>query len=663
MPVSELHAACVHLGHALEQTDFFHLNVDSVQYALTMLCDETETQGYPRIVALILPYLLMHDKCLQLSQQNPMFQVLISNNALKLLNQGRERPYIFTTLASAVRTASLTHPDAIAILPFEPLVTTIARHPPLLRPEFQLEQIMSQKLRQFGTERTYESYYGKSLSYGLASIYSFLNCLPQISSHTAKTLVIIDGLLTPWLTQPADAPVYHPWKSTTQLHIILILTCHALPNLSVPDATTYEHQFYSALASEKLPRYRFLFEWILLRLYIAHPPLRPSALTRLDQMDLSSPKHCVSLLKISGMLSRLPDTSHAQLLGLANRMNALSACPKTAVRHEAQWQFLALYDHAVCHDISDVTENPALKALADALRRLDAYIRPPAWKMAEAFDPIRDHTVTFLVEGGYMTIEPVIDGKMLRRADFLALHKEDERRNGAAGPFPPQAPLIPLGDPVTTSTQSSPPPDAPRSPKPTVSTTSTTLQIKPTSHPKKYPLALIATLIASPTNLGGITRAAEALGASALYMSKPESVVNSREFKATAVSSQHHIAIETLNREDLRDFMTARRRRGWDVVGVEQTDGGVVLGAPPSPAPSSWSGQTTGRKADATFKAETLLLLGSEREGIPGELLGACDWCVEVPLAGVTRSLNVQTAGAVVMYEYGRQMRGREGER
>jgi tRNA guanosine-2'-O-methyltransferase len=41
--------------------------------------------------------------------------------------------------------------------------------------------------------------------------------------------------------------------------------------------------------------------------------------------------------------------------------------------------------------------------------------------------------------------------------------------------------------------------------------------------------------------------------------------------------------------------------------------------------------------------------------GMPAAVLGECDILVEIPQVGVTRSLNVQTAAAIVLFEYGRQ--------
>jgi tRNA G18 (ribose-2'-O)-methylase SpoU len=48
------------------------------------------------------------------------------------------------------------------------------------------------------------------------------------------------------------------------------------------------------------------------------------------------------------------------------------------------------------------------------------------------------------------------------------------------------------------------------------------------------------------------------------------------------------------------------------------------------------------------------LLLGSERTGLPAELVDTCDETVSIPLAGAAESLNVAVAGALALYELSR---------
>jgi RNA methyltransferase, TrmH family len=48
------------------------------------------------------------------------------------------------------------------------------------------------------------------------------------------------------------------------------------------------------------------------------------------------------------------------------------------------------------------------------------------------------------------------------------------------------------------------------------------------------------------------------------------------------------------------------------------------------------------------------LLLGSERTGLPAELVDTCDETVSIPLAGAAESLNVAVTGALALYELSR---------
>lgn len=50
-------------------------------------------------------------------------------------------------------------------------------------------------------------------------------------------------------------------------------------------------------------------------------------------------------------------------------------------------------------------------------------------------------------------------------------------------------------------------------------------------------------------------------------------------------------------------------------------------------------------------------LFGNEVEGLKAELLAACDLSVQIPMLGVKHSLNVATAGGVVIYELLRKYR------
>ena len=57
---------------------------------------------------------------------------------------------------------------------------------------------------------------------------------------------------------------------------------------------------------------------------------------------------------------------------------------------------------------------------------------------------------------------------------------------------------------------------------------------------------------------------------------------------------------------------------------------------------------------------KVVLLLGAEKEGLAAELIQLCDVCVEIPQAGMIRSLNVHVTGAICMFEYVRAAMARE---
>ena len=44
------------------------------------------------------------------------------------------------------------------------------------------------------------------------------------------------------------------------------------------------------------------------------------------------------------------------------------------------------------------------------------------------------------------------------------------------------------------------------------------------------------------------------------------------------------------------------------------------------------------------------MVLGHEREGIPGEAMALLDVAVEIPMIGIGASLNVAVAGSLVLY-------------
>ena len=107
---------------------------------------------------------------------------------------------------------------------------------------------------------------------------------------------------------------------------------------------------------------------------------------------------------------------------------------------------------------------------------------------------------------------------------------------------------------------------------------------------------------------------------------------------SVAVSSHLHFPVVQLSAAAVQAFLVDRKNEGFTVVGIEQTDRSMILGS-----------------EEAKLPQKVVLVVGSEKEGMPALILTECDLLVEIPQQGITRSLNVQTAVAIVLYEHARQ--------
>ncbi|KAH8045843.1 hypothetical protein JL722_13999 [Aureococcus anophagefferens] len=110
----------------------------------------------------------------------------------------------------------------------------------------------------------------------------------------------------------------------------------------------------------------------------------------------------------------------------------------------------------------------------------------------------------------------------------------------------------------------------------------------------------------------------------------------------------------------------ARRRRRATLPGPPRSRAG---GATPSAARPRGANavvaleqatNSTSLAGDAELPSPAVLLLGREKEGVPGDLMDLCDVCVEIPQLGVVRSLNVHVSGALAIWHFARQWMARQ---
>jgi len=149
-------------------------------------------------------------------------------------------------------------------------------------------------------------------------------------------------------------------------------------------------------------------------------------------------------------------------------------------------------------------------------------------------------------------------------------------------------------------------------------------------------LIVVASLVDKPPNLGGICRLCDVLGAGTLTLHDLK-VKNHQQFKSVAVTADYWMPMIEVKPESIVEYLREQKAGGYTLIGLEQTDKSVVL------------------DNKLQFPKKSLILLGREKEGIPGELLAELDFCVEINQVGVIRSMNIQTATAVIVHAYSTQ--------
>ena len=127
--------------------------------------------------------------------------------------------------------------------------------------------------------------------------------------------------------------------------------------------------------------------------------------------------------------------------------------------------------------------------------------------------------------------------------------------------------------------------------------------------------------VSDPGNVGTLLRAADAFGAAVAISEGCADPLGSKALRASAGA---------IFRVPLLDFDDAPGQR----VAL------VAHGAPPL--------------HELDLSGPTTFVLGAERDGLPQELVGACDASATIATTGAAESLNVAVAGAIALYERSR---------
>lgn len=144
---------------------------------------------------------------------------------------------------------------------------------------------------------------------------------------------------------------------------------------------------------------------------------------------------------------------------------------------------------------------------------------------------------------------------------------------------------------------------------------------------------LYLTSLRDPGNVGTLIRSAAALGASAVMLNREAADTYSpKTIRATMGSIFQIPFFLDISAEEIISWASQNKFK--------------KICAEAHAAEPVWSADLSG---------QYILFLGSERQGVPEELLSAADQTIQIPQIGDTESINVAMAGTAILYESMRQ--------
>jgi 23S rRNA (guanosine2251-2'-O)-methyltransferase len=152
----------------------------------------------------------------------------------------------------------------------------------------------------------------------------------------------------------------------------------------------------------------------------------------------------------------------------------------------------------------------------------------------------------------------------------------------------------------------------------------------------RLPVRLLLHDVRSMYNVGAFFRTADGAGIERLLLSGITARPPHNAIKKTALGAEAQVPWEAV--EDPAAAVEIIRAQGYQIAAIETSVRAVDL--------FDWQPQFP-----------VCVLFGHEVDGLAATLLDLCDAHVRIPMLGVKHSLNVASAGAVVMYELLRKYR------
>jgi tRNA G18 (ribose-2'-O)-methylase SpoU len=152
----------------------------------------------------------------------------------------------------------------------------------------------------------------------------------------------------------------------------------------------------------------------------------------------------------------------------------------------------------------------------------------------------------------------------------------------------------------------------------------------------RLPVSILLDNVRSMYNVGAFFRTADGAGIERLFLSGITARPPKSAISKTALGAEDRVPWEPV--EEPWEKVRALRSGGYELAAIETSNRALDL-------------------FDWRPRFPVCVLFGHEVEGLAPPLLEACDTHVRIPMLGLKHSLNVASAGAIVMYELLRKYR------
>lgn len=153
---------------------------------------------------------------------------------------------------------------------------------------------------------------------------------------------------------------------------------------------------------------------------------------------------------------------------------------------------------------------------------------------------------------------------------------------------------------------------------------------------RELPVSLLLENLRSAYNVGSFFRTADAVRAHKLILAGISATPPHKGVLKTALGAEDTVRWD--HTEGALDAARAEQQRGCELAVIETSIRSVDL-------------------FDWVPRFPVCLIFGNEKDGVSPELAGIADTHVRIPMLGFKHSLNVSTAGGVVLYELLRKYR------